>query len=255
MLWNASVLKGFAVAANDGHIGTVNDFLFDETNWQIRWLVVDTGNWLSGRKVLLAPLMLGRLDPQGHAFSAELTKQQVKDSPDLDTDLPVSRQMESNINEYYGWTPYWGNGLFTDSYGYVGATWTDTSTPARLIDKHLTDGQQSSGDPHLRSINAITGYLIHANDGEIGHVEGFLLKDTDWSIHYVIVDTKNWWPGKKVLISPQSIADIDFETRLVNLGIERQRVKDSPPFNSSTIIDAAYDDAFLVYYGLRLIAA
>jgi hypothetical protein len=256
MLWNASVLKGFAVAASNGHIGTVSDFLFDETNWQIRWLVVDTGNWLSGRKVLLAPLMLGQLDTKGHAFCAELTKEQVKDSPDFDTDLPVSRQMESNINDYYGWSPYWGNGLFTDCYGYVGATWTETSASVPApIDKDLASDQQSSGDPHLRSINAITGYLIHASDGEIGHIEGFLLEDADWSIHYVVVDTKNWWPGKKVLISPQSIVEIDFATRSVNLGIARQSVKDSPPFDSSTIIDAAYDDAFLAYYGLRLIAA
>lgn len=256
MLCNASILKSFSIAASDGHIGTVSDFLFDDANWQIRWLVVDTGNWLSGRKVLLAPLMFGQLDIKGHAFSAELTMQEIMDSPDIDTDLPVSRQMESNINDYYGWSPYWGNGLFTDSYGYVGATWTETSEPFPApIDKALADGLHNSGDPHLRSINAITGYHIHASDGEIGHIEGFLVKNDDWSIRYVIVDTKNWWLGKKVLVSPRSVRKINFATQLVNLDIERQTVKDSPPYDSSTIIDAAYDDAFLAYYGLRLIAA
>jgi hypothetical protein len=103
MLWNASVIKGYAIAASDGRLGTVSDFLFDDASWGIRWLVVDTGNWLSGRKVLLPAL--GQLDPERNALSVELTMQQVKDSPDIDTDLPVSRQMETNIYDYYGWSP------------------------------------------------------------------------------------------------------------------------------------------------------
>jgi hypothetical protein len=262
MLWNSSVLKGFTIAASDGHIGTVSDFLFDDANWRIRWLVVDTGTWLSGRKVLLAPSMLGQLETTGRSFSVELTMQQVKDSPATDADLPVSRQMESSINDYYGWSPYWGNGLFTDSYGYVGATWTETAGQVSApVNKNLAGNpqsactQQSDSDTHLRSINAVTGYHIHASDGEIGHIEGFLLKDADWSIHYIIVDTKNWWLGKKVLISPRSVRGIDLTSQLVNLNVDHQTVKDSPPYDSSTIIDAAYDDAFLAYYGLRLIAS
>ena len=63
MLTNASLIKGCTVAASDGHIGSVSDFLFDDSTWLVRWLVVDTGNWLSGRKVLLPPSVLGRLDP------------------------------------------------------------------------------------------------------------------------------------------------------------------------------------------------
>ncbi len=255
MLGNASVMKGYAIAASDGRIGTVSDFLFDDTNWQMRWLIVETGDWLSRRKILLTPMMLGELDSKGHAFTVELTMQQIKDSPDVDTDRPVSRQIETDIYDYYGWTPYWGNGSFTDSYGYVGATWTEAPKQAIARVKSISGAQKDTEDPHLRSIEAVTGYHIQANDGEIGHVDDFLLEDADWSIHYLVIDTKNWWPGKKVLISPRSVKGIDWLTRMVTVDVNRQKVQDSPGYDASTMVDGAYDDAFLTYYGLRLVAA
>lgn len=235
MFGTASVMTGYAIAAADGRIGIVSDFLFDDTNWQIRWLVVETGDWLSRREVLLAPKMLGQLDSKGHAFTVELTMQQVKDSPDVDTDLPVSRQIETDIYNYYGWSPYWGDGIFSESYGYADAACSNTD------------------DAHLRSVKAVTGYHIHANDGEVGHVEDFILEDADWSVHFLVVDTKNWWPGKQVLISPRSVQSIDWQDKLVNVDVNRQKIMDSPAYDASTMIDASYDDAFLTYYGLRLV--
>ncbi len=108
---------------------------------------------------------------------------------------------------------------------------------------------ESDDDPHLRSIEAVTGYHIHASDGEIGHVEDFLVEDADWSIHYLVVDTKNWWPGKKVLISPRSAREIDWTDNLVNLNVDRQRVKDSPAYDASTTVDRAYEKNFRSHYG------
>jgi hypothetical protein len=118
MLRNASKINGYAIVASDGHLGTVSDFLFDDVSWLIRWLVVDTGNWLSGRKVLLPAFALGHLDAERREFSVRLTRQQVKDSPDIDTKRPVSRQMEANVYDYYGWSPYWSTGLYMGGYGY-----------------------------------------------------------------------------------------------------------------------------------------
>ena len=103
MFWTASALKGYAIAATDGPLGTVSDFLFDDAGWSIRWLVVDTGNWLSGRTVLLPPSVLGQPDAGQRTFSVALSMQQVKDSPDIDTQQPVSRQMEAGVYDYYGW--------------------------------------------------------------------------------------------------------------------------------------------------------
>jgi len=250
MLWNASVISGYAIAASDGRLGTVSDFLFDDARWSVRWLVVDTGNWLSGRKVLLSPSILGQLDPKGREFLVKLTMQQVKNSPDIATDQPVSRQMETNIYDYYGWTPYWGAGLCMGGFGYVdGAMAMLPSLGSRRREEEIADTRRNDDDPHLRSIEAVTGYHIHASDGEIGHVEDFLLEDADWSIHYLVVDTTNWWSGKKVLISPRSAREINWSDRLVNLDVDRQRVKDSLAYDASTTVDQVYEKNFHSYYG------
>jgi hypothetical protein len=250
MLCNASSISGYIIAASDGPIGTVSDFLFDDKSWLVRWMVVDTGKWLPGRKVLLPPFVLGHPDSTAREFSVRLTMQQVKDSPDIDTDRPVSRQMETHIYDYYGWSPYWGDGLYMGGYGYVGGVMA--AAPAlgsQRREVEIAAARQIDGDPHLRSTEAITGYHIHASDGAIGHVEDFLLGDADWSIRYLVVDTKNWWPGKHVLISPRSARDIDWEHRLVNLSVDRQRVKDSPPYDASSAVDRAYEDDFRNHYG------
>lgn len=249
MLRNASAIDGSTIEASDGRLGTVDDFLFNDANWLVRWLVVDTGNWLSGRKVLLPAFALGHLDPKEHGFSVRLTMQQVNDSPDIDTQRPVSRQMETNIYDYYGWSPYWSPGLYLGGYGYGGGAMAPLpSAGSRRREEDIVAAQQSNDDPHLRSIEAITGYHIHARDGEIGHVEDFLLKDADWSIRYLVVDTKNWWPGKRVLISPRSVREIDWMNNLVNLKVDRQRVKDSPPYDASIIVDRAFENDFHNYY-------
>jgi len=250
MLWNASAIKGYAIAASDGRLGTVSDFLFDDATWLVRWLVVDTGNWLSGRKVLLPPSALRELDRTGREFSVGLTMQQVKNSPDIGTDRPVSRQMEASVYDYYGWSPYWGMGLYMGGYAYAGSSMgASPYLESRRREKEIAASRRDDDDPHLRSIEIVTGYHIHASDGEIGHVEDFLLDDADWSIHFLVVDTKNWWPGKLILIPPRSAQSINWRDGLVNLNVDRQRVKDSPTYDASTTIDGAYEKRFHDHYG------
>jgi len=250
MLWIASVIKGYAIAASDGRLGTVSDFLFDDASWLIRWLVVDTGNWLSGRKVLLPPSVLERLDAKEQEFSVRLTMQQVKDSPEIDTDRPVSRQMETTVYDYYGWSPYWGTGFYMGGYGYMpGGTTESPYLGPRRREEEIADAQRNRDDPHLRSIEAVTGYHIHASDGEIGHVEDFLVGDADWSLRYLVVDTKNWWPGKKVLIPSRLAGEINWTDRLVNLNADRQKVKDSPAYDATMTVDRTYEERFHDHYG------
>jgi len=94
-------LKGYAIDATDGDIGKVDDFYFDDKSWTIRYLVVDTGNWLLGRKVLLSPIAVGKADFSSGRFNVTLTKKQVEESPSIDTDKPVSRQHETSYHDYY----------------------------------------------------------------------------------------------------------------------------------------------------------
>jgi hypothetical protein len=249
MLRNASVINGYAIAASDGRLGTVSDFLFDDASWLVRWMIVDTGKWLSGRKVLLPPAVLGHVDSSEREFGIGLTMQQIEDSPDIDTDRPVSRQIETNIYDYYGWQPYWSSGLLMGGYDYGNGARAVSPVPeSRLLAEDIAAAQRSNDNPNLRSIEAVIGYHIHASDGEIGHVEDFLIEDVDWSIKYLVVNTQNWWPGKRVLISPRSAQEIDWTDNLVNLNVDRQRVKDSPTYDASTTVDQAYEKNFRSHY-------
>jgi hypothetical protein len=253
MLWDASAINGYAIEANDGRLGTVSDLFFEDVGWVVRWLVVDTGNWLPGHKVLLPVSALGHPDRALRHFPVKLTMQQVKDSPDVATDQPVSRQVEARVYESYGWDPYWTGGYFPMESGmatpFVAPSYRKTGGTARA------DAQPKEGDPHLRSIATITGYQIRASDGGIGHVEDFLVDDADWSIRYIKVDTRNWWPGEWVLISPYSVREIDWSGRLVHINVNRQKVKDSPRYDPCITIDGAYEERFLTYYGIRWVAA
>ena len=239
MLWDASAINGYAIEASDGRLGTVSDLLFEDVGWVIRWLVVDTGHWLPGRKILLPLSALGQPDRALRHFPIKLTMQQVKDSPDVNTDLPVSRQIEARIHDYF---VYWTGSFPANWSSSFPAMSSAMATPfvAPLYEPQSTshdlagsDAQTNEGDPHLRSIAAITGCHIHASDGKIGHVEDFLVNDAGWNIRYIKVDTRNWWPGERVLISPYSVREIDWLGRLVHVNVSRQEVKNAPPYNPS----------------------
>jgi len=249
MSWSASGIKGYAIAASDGKIGTVSDFLFDDDSWLVRWLVVDTGHWLPGRKVLPPPLALGHPDPEKLEFPVRLSMTQVKESPNIKTDRPVSRQMKSDVYDYHGWRPYWGAGFYMGGFGYPNGAWVG-SPPLGFSrrEEEIARRQRDRDDPRLRGTQAVTGYHVHASDGEIGHVEDFLVEDTDWSIHYLVVDTKNWWPGKKVLISPASAHDINWTDGRVNLNVDRQKVRTSPEYSEAMTIDRDHERRFHNHY-------
>jgi len=251
MLTEISKLIGCEIAASDGMIGSVSDVLFDDATWTIRWVVVDTGNWLPGRMVLLPPSVLGHPNPDDRSFPVRLTRAAVKDSPDIDAHLPVSRQYETSLYDYYGWSPYWGSGYYMGGYGLMGGMMPMSIDPevqrrADDLDRHL----QAGGEPNLRSAAAVTGYFLHATDGDIGHLSGLLVDDTDWTIRFLIADTSNWWMGKKVLISPRSATNINWTEQLIQLEISRDMVKTSPEFDPTRPLDRAFENRMAAHYAL-----
>ena len=252
MMLVGSTLKGFAIEARDGKIGTVSDFLFDDRSWKIRWMVVDTGGWLTGRKILVHPSAIGQLDYDGGTIAVRLTQQQVKDSPDVLSDESVSQQMEAQLHGYYGWDPMWGGDNYFGGYssGMGGAF---DPAPYRVGSAQLEAERGGSGlddgDPHLRSVTAVVGYHIQATDGPIGHVENLLVDDATWGIRYLVIDTKNWWLGKHVLISPYAVTGISWSERDVMLNVTRDKIKASPTWEPTGAIDQAYQQQLHGYYG------
>jgi len=246
MLRNASGINGYSIFASDGHVGNIRDFLFDDVCWVVRWLVVDTGRWHANHRVLLPPSVLGHPNRAKREFAVRLTIQEIKNSPAIDTDEPISQQIESNIYDYYRLVPYWGVGHYLRRYGFSGGL--ELPGLVRPREAKIPEIGPHSGDPHLRSIESVTGYHVHALDGDIGHVEDFRLEDADWSVHYFVVDSRNWWPEKKVLVSLRSAQSIDWKARQIDLDVDRRAVEDGPSYNETMIVDRNYEKHFHSYY-------
>ncbi|MFM9916160.1 MAG: PRC-barrel domain-containing protein [Rhizobacter sp.] len=260
MLRSMKDLENYAISATDGEIGTVKDFYFDDDAWAIRYFVVEAGSWLSSRKVLISPIAVNHPHWLEQMLPVSLTREQVRNSPDIDTDKPVSRQNEEAVLGYYGLPYYWGGGgLWADGLypyemapGHTGQR-IDRLERERELEAYLRDerARHRNDDPHLRSCNALVGYHIHANDGDIGHVAGFLFDDETWAIRYLVVDTSNWWVGHKVLIAPPWIQGVHWSERSVSVDLSRESIKNSPAYDATADWSRDQDLSLYRHYGRR----
>jgi hypothetical protein len=239
MLLNVKSLTGYKLECINGEIGTVKEFYFDDKHWTIRYLVVDTGSWLESRKVLISPYALVRVMKEEQRITVSLTKKQIEDSPSLDSDKPVSRQFEESYYGFYGWPIYSGGPYMWGAYPYIvrdRAKWKECIKA------------EKPWDPNLRSTFDVSGHYIQAADGEIGHVEDFIIDDEYWTIRYLIVNTKNWWPGKKVLISPQWIDNISWGESKVFVNLTREIIRLSPEYNPESLPARDYETGLHQHY-------
>ena len=248
-------LTGFSIGATDGEIGKVKEFYFDDQTWTIRYLIVDTGGWLTGRKVLISPEAVLTPDWDQQIFPVNLTKEQVKNSPDIDTEKPVYRQQEIELQKYYGWPGYWGGGfgagnLWAGGIGTTGMMLPGALTPEQALKNETnTHEEQKNENPHLRSTEQVKGYNIKAVDGEVGDVEDFIINDSTWAIDFIIVDTGNRFPGKKVIISPKWIREINWDTSSVVINASVEQIKNSPEYQPSQELSESYEANLKNYYG------
>jgi hypothetical protein len=258
MLCNVNHLYGFSVAGSDGSIGEVRDCYFDDQAWTIRFFVVETGPWLRGRKVLIPPIAIQSLDWAAKALSVSLTREQVKNSPDIDTSKPVSRQHETEQFGYYGFSSEWGAGQLwgggpRPGMGLAGPATaqlpTDPQAIRRFVDAQMKLHRDRGDDPHLRSCRTIENYHIHATDGDIGHVESLLMDDAACAIRYLVVNTSDWWLGHQVLLAPQWISDIGWLNATVSVDLTRQAIKDAPAYDAKALPNEEQERALFDHYG------
>jgi sporulation protein YlmC with PRC-barrel domain len=239
MLSKAKTLKGYKLDSLDGEFGEVKEFYFDDRHWTVRYLVADTGNWLTGRQVLISPYALVAAIKAEQHIAINLTKKQIEDSPVLSTDKPVSRQFEEAYYGYHGWPIYWGGPFMWGTYPYIARD--------RESWKTSTQGEKA-WDPHLRRTDDVSGYEIQANDGEIGHVEDFVIDDETWTIRYLVVATRNWWPGKKVLVSPRWIERVSWDESKVFVNLSREAIKRSPEYTEAALLTRDYEAGLHRHY-------
>jgi len=247
MLRSLKDLERFTVGATDGDIGSVEDFLLDDEQWTIRYLVVDTVKFLDGREVLISPISFRQADWSTHRFHLALTMANIENCPSTEMDKPVSRQHEEDFNQYYGYPPYWGySGIWGmgDSPALL-AMKKEEVAAARTAEK----SEKRSYDIHLRSTNEVRGYDIQGTDEAIGHVEDFIMDDETWEVRYLVIDTSNWWFGKKVLVAPQWASRISWEKKVVYVEMSRDSIKNSPVYDPSLVINREYETHLYAYFG------
>ena len=241
MLRTVSTLKGSVINATDGEIGHVEECFFDDEAWAVRYLVVDTGSWLSSRKVLISPYSVTQPLGSGRVIDVALTREQVKQSPDIDTHEPVSRRHEHDYLSYYGYPAYWtGDSLWAmGAYPLVPMLVPPADYAERRVRAEAgTDAQ----DVHLQSTAKVRGYHVQASDDGIGHVEDFIFDEESWAIRYLVIDTRNWWPGgTRVLVATPWIDRIEWAERKVYTTLTRDAVKASPEYRESATVDREFE--------------
>ncbi len=256
MLRSVKELEGYTINATDGDVGHVKDCYFDDEAWVIRYFIVRTGDWLSGRRVLISPRAIGKPIQSEKRIPVFITREQVKNSPDIDTDKPVSRQHEIRYFAYYGYPYYWGGtgiwgessypGMLVPDAGYDAVASEDNSLETNAV---TADGIQKPNDQHLRSCNEVSKYRVHASDGDLGHVNGLLVDETTWSIRYLIVATSNWGVGHSVLISPEWVDDVSWSNEKMSIDLSRQAIKDSPIYDPTVELDREHELNIYKHYG------
>ncbi len=244
MLRNVKILQGYALRAHNGDLGIVQDFYFDDASWTIRYLIADTGKLFPGRQVLIGPEALGRPDFELSVFPVNLTTEQIEQSPGIEKDQPVSKQKEQALRSYYQWPMY--GGTLEMPFMATPTGFSSTVEKDMVPEDH---GLVPQGDKHLRSINEVLGYGIHARDGELGEIVDCIVEDETWTIQYVVVDTGKWLPGKKVLIAQKWIDTVSWEKSVMDVNLTKEQVKNCPEYNPAIPINKEYEVRLYDYYG------
>lgn len=222
MLRSVKEMKGFDIHALDDHIGHFLTLYFDDQSWQVRYFVIDTGNLLPGKKVLLAPAMVKEIDRAKHVIHVNLTKEQVLNCPPIDSDIPIEEQYKLLQKQSHA-LPYM-------------EPWTGSIYPSGFLPKAEADLYGSIFDPHLRSCKGIMGYHVQAIDREMGHVEDFIF-DHNWIIQYLVLNTRNFLPGKHVLESTKLVTRISCEKAKAYVALNSQEIELSPEFHIKEDLD------------------
>lgn len=267
MLQKVKQIIGSHVFGLDGDVGKIKDVYFDDQSFNVRYLVVDTGTWLSSREVLLVPSYFQGTRFPSQVLQVSLTKKQVEDSPPVSSDMPLSRQVEERLHTYFGWEPYWDTpfyplpgiysfpiGMGPTGLGSAPSPWSPASAGLNsepIPDEAKTTQQRAldHADGHLRSFSEVNGYQIGATDGSIGHVMDLLIDSDTWQISHLVVDTRNWLPGRHVVVATHLIKEISWDDQEVAVHLTREEIKHAPEYSPNMVIDTGYQERLAAYYG------
>jgi hypothetical protein len=227
--------------ATDGDIGRCVDFLFDDKHWTIRYMVADPGKWLRGRKVLIAATSLGDWDWRSDEVAVGLSRNDIKTSPPLSSDMPVSLRYEQQLAHHYGWFPY--------SHGPC--VWSGALNASAPLASNQAGDIEAPGEHHLRSVREVCGYHVQAQGDPAGCVDDFLVEPYTWTIRYLVVDMHRWMKERKILIPPLWTETVDWKRQRLNIHVNRRSIAESPAYDQRKVLDREDEHALFKHYGRR----
>lgn len=285
MLRKATEIMGYNISATDGEIGHVEDFYIDiddhriedphgnrqrDHGWNVRYMVVDTGFWIFGRKVLIAPEALGTPNWDHNIMPVDMTKEEIENSPEIPEGQPISRAYETELRGYYGWPIYWGAPVASPttapatmspttgrSFSHDAHMATNIETRSQLgpgqepVPQEVTEALNSADRPPIQSLDSFRNFNIEAEDGSIGRVDDVFIDDADWKVRYLLIDTGQWLPGRKVLISPDWVEMVDLHDSKVHVKMTKEQIENSPEYDPSGPLGRDYEGALYNYYHHR----
>jgi hypothetical protein len=233
MLRNLKEIMSYVLVTKDGKLDGCSDFLFDDRDWVVRYVVADTRRWLPGRKVLISPMALERPDWQTRHTPVKLTKAEIEASPDLAHDAPVSKTYEKRWHEHYKYSPYWSGARMG----------------SRLMRNLVEREVDADCDEHLRSAVEVSDYHVRAREGQTGYVEDFVVDDETWEIRFIVVSTRRWLHGRNVLVEPASVDVIRWANRMLAVGMTRDELLERPAFDPNMPVNRETETRVYDYRG------
>jgi len=236
VLGSVKRLTGYKIAGDDGDIGRIRDFYFDDDTWTVRYVVADTGKWIPDRGVVISPDKIGQPDHNRQALPVTLSRKRIEQGPIIPQGLPISRSDESKLSKHFGWISYWPN-----------AKEKPPSAVPIPVKSGNGNGCETDGF-QLRSAHGMIGYALEARDGQVGSVADLLMETADWGVCYIVVDVQNWMEGEQLLLAPHWLNSVCWKTGQCRVGASRCQVENSPRHESSVRICREYEICLCEYY-------
>ncbi|MBD3403395.1 hypothetical protein GF420_10905 [candidate division GN15 bacterium] len=245
MLHDITTINHLRVEDSEGEAGSVADLLIDDGSWTVRYVVIDIGSWLTGRKILVPPVVVGKPDWSRSFLPMSVSRERIEQSPEIDLDQPVSRQQEERLHAHFAWQPYWAGEPSRGEFQTEMPLAEDTGDDHQ--DESVPMGDPA-GDPDLRSYQEMVGYRVQANDGPVGGVSGIIMDDETWTIRYVIVDADEIAPGRKLLLAVDWIDRVSWDQASLYVDMRQETIKESPAYDPSVPVNEPYEEALHAYY-------
>jgi hypothetical protein len=244
LLRSLNLTRGARLAAQDGDAGAIQDFLFSDDDWVVRYLVASLPGPM-GRRILISPIALEEVTAEPGEFRVRLPLEQLEQTPDIDADEPITRAWENAYFRFYAWPVYWGGGGATGFWGGSQFPGVLMGAPVPAEPAPAPPEAEAEQESRLHSAAGLRGYAVLAATGEeLGQVDDFVMDDATWRLAFVGVFSG----GRRVLVPIECFARGAWAERRMNTHVTPQALESAPNWEPLEIIPADYESRVRAHF-------